>query len=110
KSENRRKELLRRVRELETAKRKRDVLFLAAAGHGLIGNEWDKEPMLLACQNGIVDLKTGEYRPGRPEDLIKTAAPAEWRGLNEAAPTWERFLAEVFHEDAELISYIARLL
>ncbi len=109
-AESRRKELLKRVRDLQTAKRKRDVLFLAAAGHGLTGNEWDREPMLLACRNGVIDLLTGKYRAGRPEDFIKTAAPTEWRGLDEAAPTWERFLFEVFHKDAELISYIARLL
>ena len=32
---------------------------------------WDKDPWLLGVANGGVDLRTGEFRPGRPDDFMK---------------------------------------
>src|SRR5207245_2022537 len=34
------------------------------------GTGWDENPHLLCCENGVVDLRTGEKRDGRPEDRI----------------------------------------
>jgi len=34
------------------------------------GTEFDENPMLLACQNGVIDLESGELRPGRATDYI----------------------------------------
>jgi putative DNA primase/helicase len=76
----------------------------------LAGHEWDTDPWLLGCKNGVVDLHTGEIRPGRPEDYIKTVAPTEWQGLDYPAPAWERFLSEIFNGDTHLVSYMQRLL
>jgi putative DNA primase/helicase len=103
------KKLLGRVRELQALQRRRNVLTLAAAGTGLVGDEWDALKMVLACPNGIIDLKSGSILPGRPEDNLKTSCPTEFKGLAEPCPTWEKFLTEVFEEDQELISYIQRL-
>ena len=103
--------LLKRIRALQAKTRKENVLFLARTGGaslGISGEEWDRDPWLLACLNGLIDLRTGEHRPGRPEDFLRTVSPGEWRGLNELAPTWERFLTEIF-ADRELISYVRRL-
>ena len=66
--------------------------------------------MLLGCSNGVIDLTSGEHRPGRPTDYIKTFAPTPWLGLDAPAPLWAQFLAEIFAGDQELISYIQRLL
>lgn len=63
------------------------------------GNEIDREPWLLACDNGVVNLKTGEGRDGRPEDYLYRHAAAQWRTLDEPAPAWEHFLAQVMDED-----------
>src|SRR5262245_53012002 len=38
------------------------------------GLTWDKEPYLLGVPNGVVDLRTGLLRPGRPEDRITRQA------------------------------------
>lgn len=102
--------LLKRIRALQGAQRKKNILFLATVGRGLKGDEWDREPYLIGLSNGIIDLRTGEHRPGHPDDYIKTVAPTEWKGIDESCPTWERFLSEVFDDDAELIAYIQRLL
>jgi putative DNA primase/helicase len=34
------------------------------------GNDWDTNPMLLACKNGIIELTTGKLRQGRQKDRV----------------------------------------
>ena len=111
------KELFKRTRALQSAKRRENVLKLASvdwSGQGykslaITGNEWDADPMVLGCKNGVINLITGELRPGKPEDYIKTIAPTEWKGIDEPAPTWERFLKEIFNNNTKSIDYIQRL-
>ena len=104
--------LLKRIRTLQTRHRKENVLALAKVGVnslGIGGNEWDRNPRLLGCKTGVIDLKTGKLRPGKPGDYIQKIAPTEWKGIDAPCPTWERFLNEIFNEDNELIAYIQRL-
>lgn len=107
-------ELLKRVRLLQTLKRKKDVLELArigADGLGITGEEWDRDGWLLGCRNGVLQLKADvfDFRPGHPGDYIKTVAPIEWRGLEEPAPAWERFVNEVFDGQVEILAFLRRL-
>jgi len=74
------------------------------------GDELDINPWLLACLNGVIDLRTGELRPGRPEDLINKASPIEFAGIDAPAPMWEMALKQIFQNDEKLIEYIQRLL
>ena len=105
--------LLKRIRQLQGLKRKTDVLKLAATDWSaqgrpslaLTGEEWDRDPMLLGCSNGVIDLTSGEHRPGRPTDYIKTFATTPWLGLDAPAPLWAKFLAEIFAGDQELVGY-----
>ncbi|GAB4446314.1 MAG: hypothetical protein Kow0031_28980 [Anaerolineae bacterium] len=55
-------------------------------------------------------MATGSFRPGRPADYIRVAAPVLWAGLDAPAPRWEQFLQEIFAGDVELINFIQRLL
>jgi putative DNA primase/helicase len=102
-----------RMRQLQTLKRKQDVLSLSAAGESPIaitGEEWDADPMLLGCLNGVIDLHDGTFRPGQPVDYIKTISPLAWDGILKTASTWEKFLSVVFDENWDLINYLQRLL
>ncbi len=105
-------ELQKRAAALRHRRRVGNVLTLAASqpALALTGREWDAAPMRLAAANGIIELDTGNFRPGRPGDYIRTAAPVAWRGLNAPAPRWERFLQEIFAGDDELIAFVQRLL
>ncbi|MGI9503714.1 MAG: phage/plasmid primase, P4 family [Geminicoccaceae bacterium] len=54
---------------------------------------WDADPMLLATPGGVVDLKTGDLRPGHPEDYITqstTVAPVPLDEFDAAehCPRW----------------------
>jgi putative DNA primase/helicase len=107
------KELLKRVHALQSLKWKNDILVLSRSGQdtlGITGQEWDRDPWLLACLNGVINLKDGTFREGRPEDYIKTAAPTEWQGIDAPCSRWEKFLSEIFDGDESLITFIQRLL
>jgi len=104
--------LLKRIAALQTINRKQNVLQLARTGQNslaITGAEWDREPKCLGCPNGVIEVKDGSFRDGRPGDFIKTISPIQWRGLNEPAPAWERFLGEIFNVDFSIVSYIQRL-
>lgn len=72
------------------------------------GDCFDLDPWALACKNGVVNLRTGELRPGIPEEYILRACPHDWKGINEPAPEWVKFLNSTFDDDSDLISFIQR--
>jgi len=75
-----------------------------------VNNEqFDNKPTLLACKNGVVDLETGNFRDGRPEDYLLNASPIKWTGIDTPAPAWEKFLLEIFEGDVEMVEYMGRL-
>lgn len=106
---------LTRVRQLQTMRRRRNVLELAAAGEGslgITGLEWDKRTDLIACTNGVLKLSDSNpvLQPGNPEDYIRTHVPLPWpdEGLNAKAENFETFLDQVFGGKKEIICYLQR--
>ena len=91
--------LTKRAKQLRGLVRANHVLSFAQDIMGKTGLMWDKEPMLLAVQNGVIDLATGDLRPGRPADMLRTVAPVTWQGLEASAPRWEQFIKEIMAED-----------
>jgi putative DNA primase/helicase len=87
-----------------------NVLHLAKSLLGITGEEWDQDPGLLGVANGVIELDTGRFRKGKPEDYIRSVAPTEWMGEDEIAPGWEKFLREIFPGNKELIDYLQRLI
>ncbi len=71
------------------------------------GDRWNLDPMLLGVANGVVDLRTGELRPGRPTDRITFHSSVSF-DPSAVCPRWLQFLDEVFSADAELIGFIHR--
>jgi putative DNA primase/helicase len=71
------------------------------------GDGWDTDPWLLATPSGVVDLRTGQARPGRRSDRLtmSTGVPFD---PDATCPRWERFVSEVFAGDAELMSFVHR--
>lgn len=106
------KNLARRVRDLQTVRRKQAVLHLARAGAGslgITGDEWDRDPWSLAVENGVIDLQAGTFRPGTPGDYLKTYAPTPWEGCDAPCFTWEACLESTFGGDGELVAFTSRL-
>jgi P4 family phage/plasmid primase-like protien len=110
------KALLKRALELRSVARCKNVLTFATSQDdmGITAEKWDRNKWLLACPNGVLDLKIGERRPGNPQDYIRTTCPTEWQGLQTPAPRFERFLSEIFEdrsdqERTEVINFLQRL-
>ncbi len=110
----RRQEFLKRIKQLRTHRRRGNILEYVKSNItkplAKEGSELDSHPDLLACKNGVVDLSTGAFRSGRPEQYITKASQVEYKGIEEPAPTWERFLNEIFSENQELIHYMHKVL
>ena len=69
--------------------------------------DFDRDPWLLNCENGTIDLRTGTLRPHTPADLITKLAPVAWNPDAEA-PEFGAFLARV-QPDADVRGYLQRL-
>jgi putative DNA primase/helicase len=72
------------------------------------GDAWDLDPWILGCDNGLVDLRTGALRVGRPADMVSRSTRLDY-DPRATCPRWDRFLQEVFAADEELIGWFARL-
>jgi putative DNA primase/helicase len=73
------------------------------------GDDWDKHPMLLAVQNGVVDLTSGRLRDGCPDDGITRVAPVAY-DIDARCPRWERFMREIFATHSEIADYLQRVM
>lgn len=73
------------------------------------GDAWDRDPFVLGCENGVVDLRTGLLRRGRPEEMISRSTGVVY-DPDATCPRWQRFLAEVFAGDSELAEWYGLLI
>jgi len=116
------KAIKRRLDRLRTVRGRKNVLEMAATCGGssltVTGEKLDADPMILACQNGVVDLRTGRHRDGQPEDLLTKAAGVDFptdcgeyliTGQNSPCPTWDNFLLEIMDGNQAMVDYLGRL-
>ena len=70
--------------------------------------EFDAAHHLLSFRNGTVDLRTGQLRDHDRADMLTRLVGVDYRPDAEA-PRWERFLSEVFPDDADMPAFMRRL-
>jgi len=70
-------------------------------------DEFDTDPWLLNVLNGTLDLRTGELRPHRREDLIQKLVPVAY-DPDADAPLWGQFLYRIFDGNLAMIEYVQR--
>ena len=92
--EDRRKALAKHAAASESETRIRAMLELAKSEVPVMPEELDAETMLLNVLNGTLDLRTGELRDHRRDDLITKLAPVQY-DPGAAAPSWQAFLERV---------------
>ena len=73
----------------------------------IVPEQLDADPWALNCQNGTVDLRTGELRSHDPGDLITKISPVPYQRDAEA-PRFLAFLDRVMGGDPDLIAFIGR--
>ena len=92
---------------LQMTRRIRDPLVV-------LPNQIDQQHYVKACPNGVIDLRTGELRPGRPDEDILNAIVTEYDPellrKDDPCPETNRFLLSSMDGDQELVDFIWRLL
>lgn len=72
------------------------------------GECWDQDPWIMGVENGVLDLRDGTLRPGRPADNVTLASGVPY--LPQApCPRWLAFLDEIFVGDRDLIGFLHRV-
>jgi putative DNA primase/helicase len=72
------------------------------------GDKWDQDAWLMGCDNGVIDLRTGNLRAARRDDAITLSTGITYDP--EAHPRrFIRFLSEVFDRNDDLIAFIQRI-
>lgn len=87
----------------------RATLELARSELPLSPDEMDRDPWLLNCANGTLDLRTGRLEPWDRDRLISCLCPTEYHPAAES-PIWNEFLSSTFGGDSDLIEYLQRFL
>lgn len=110
-TDDERPKLMKWAMASESATRIRSMIEMARSEPpvAVSGEVFDRDPMLLNCPNGTVDLRTGELRSHRREDMITKVAGAPF-DLSATCQLWLAFLARIFDGNESLISYIQRAL
>jgi putative DNA primase/helicase len=71
--------------------------------------DFDARPDLLSFANGTVELRTGQLREHRKEDMLTYVLALDF-DASARCPRWEGFLSEIFPDDADLVPYMQRLI
>lgn len=74
-------------------------------GVPVVYSAMDSTDWMFSCENGTIDLRTGELRPHDRSDLITKISDVPY-DPHASCPTWERFLSDVFKGDEELIRFL----
>lgn len=85
------------------------AIHLARSEPGIpvLPRELDTDPWALNLENGTIDLRTGELRPHRRDDLITKLCPVRF-DVGAECPRFLRFLSEIMLERESLVDYLRR--
>ena len=70
--------------------------------------DFEKDPMLLNCQNGIIDLTNGNLLPHDPDLMLSKLAPVNY-DPNAKCPLWDSFIDEIMLGKNDLIKFLQRM-
>lgn len=90
----------RRIEAIESFARRRNEVRAA---------DFDRDPYILCCENGVLDLRTGELRDGTRADRCTRSTKLKYDPTAKC-PTWDKFLREIMGDEAEMISYLWRVI
>ena len=105
-----RSQLIDFAKASESAPRRAAMVKLAQSEPGIpiLPSDLDKDPWLLNCLNGTLNLKTGELHPHNRDDLITKLCPIRYDPA-ATCPRWLQFLDRIFASNAALIQFVQRV-
>ena len=107
--EDTRNRYIKRVQKLQMRKNRRTMIEDAKSVYPLSHTVFDRNTDLFNCQNGTLDLTTGEFRPHDPADFLTMMSGITY-DPDAACPRWEQFISEVMCNDADLALYLQKAL
>ncbi|WP_242115567.1 phage/plasmid primase, P4 family [Sphingomonas lacusdianchii] len=95
----------------QASTRVRAMVELAQSEPGIpvAADAFDRPAHLLNARNGTIDLRSGELLPHDAAHLLSRMIDIDY-APHATCPTWERFVSEVFQNDAELIEFAHRVI
>lgn len=104
-----REQLTERAEALQNVRRVKPVLEWMSKLDGIAvrSDVFDQDLWAFNCLNGVLDLRSGQLRPHRREDLMTMIAPTAFNPDAEC-PRWLRFMDEIFLGRRPLIDFERR--
>lgn len=103
------KQYIAEVTKWRSRSKRETILKDAASVHPVMMDEFDSNPYLFNCKNGTLDLKTGEFHPHTPHDMITMLAGVSYNPV-ALCPRWNQFISEVMQDDAEKALFLQKAL
>lgn len=106
-TKDKRKKLIKWANQSESASRIIAMMNLGKSDDRIRKDitDFDADPWILACRNGIIDLRTGDLRPHSRDDYITRYTDIVY-DPDYTMPQWERFLEDSARGDLELVRYL----
>ncbi|RLB69137.1 MAG: DNA primase, partial [Deltaproteobacteria bacterium] len=85
--------------------------FARQGERGLVvsADQLDNKPWLLACENGVINLRNGMLSGGCPEDYLSLASPFPYLGSKHTDPIVERFMLDIFNDRQDVVDYMQKV-
>ncbi|TKJ32304.1 MAG: hypothetical protein CEE38_23390 [Planctomycetes bacterium B3_Pla] len=95
----------------QTSRKIQDMLLVARSYHKVstYSNQLDNDQYLFNCDNGTIDLRTGQCREHSPADMITKLAPVTY-DPKAGCRLWLDCLNAWMQGDSDKINYIQRLM
>lgn len=108
-SDEKREKLIKYALSCEKRQKRYDMIYLAQSETGIpvLPSDFDRDTMLLNCNNGIVDLRTGKLRPHNRELLITKIINVSYDPSAEC-PQWLSFLEKIMNGNQEILKFIQK--
>lgn len=99
------KRLAKHAAASESNRAVRAMLDRAKSELPTIPAEFNKHLYLLNCNNGTLDLRTGDLRDHSPYDMLTRCLKIDY-DPQAVCPKWEDFIQGIFDQDAALIQFM----
>ena len=109
KDEDTRNRYIKRVQKLQMRKNRRTMIEDAKSVYPVPHSIFDRNTDLFNCQNGTLNLTTGEFKEHDPADFLTLMSGITY-DPDATCDRWTQFISEVMCSDADLSAYLQKAL
>lgn len=109
KDEDTRNRYIKRVQKLQMRKNRRTMIEDAKSVYPVPHSIFDRNTDLFNCQNGTLNLTTGEFKDHDPADFLTLMSGITYNP-DATCDRWISFISEVMCSDVDLAAYLQKAL